>query len=61
MVSDEVGGYHGRAELGPLGEGGAVDVSVCMVCDWVSRAGRGGGSVGGGGGVVESVSPRPPL
>ncbi len=22
MVSDEVGGYHGRAEPGPLGEGG---------------------------------------
>jgi hypothetical protein len=38
MVSDEVGGYHGRAELGSLGEGRPGDVSACMVCDGVSEA-----------------------
>ncbi len=41
MVSDEVGGYYGRAEHGPLGEGGAVTavyVDACMVCEGVSGA-----------------------
>ena len=51
MVSDAVGGYHGRAELGPLVEWGQDERLV------------GGG--GGGGGederaVVGSSSPRPP-
>ena len=47
MVSDAVGGYHGRAELGPLVERGQ-DVRLV------------GGGEGGGGMIVRSDSPRPP-
>ena len=47
MVSDAVGGYHGRAELGPLVERGQ-DVRLV------------GGGRGGGRMIVRSDSPRPP-
>jgi hypothetical protein len=46
--------YHGRAELGPLGEGRPVDMSACMVCDGVIGARK--GAVG----VMQSDGPRPP-
>jgi hypothetical protein len=50
-VSDEVGGYHCPAKLGPLGEGGPGDMSACMGCCGVSET-RGGGL------VVQSDDPR---
>ncbi len=49
MISDEVGGYHGRAlaVLGPWGEGPWI-VSACVVCDGLVRRGGDGGWEGGG-------------
>jgi hypothetical protein len=41
MIADEVGGYHGRAELGLQAGGRPVDVSACMMCDGVSGAREG--------------------
>ncbi len=46
MISDGVGGYHGRAELGLLRGEGLGDVSACVVCGarvLVSVVGRVGG------------------
>ena len=57
MVSDDVGGYHGRAELGLLRGRGPGGERVCEV--WLV-GGLGGGWGEGGGGVVRPSSPRPP-
>jgi hypothetical protein len=49
MVSDGVGGYHGRAELGLLRRRDQGDVSACTVRSVVSKAwGWGGGEVASG-------------
>ena len=44
MVSDEVGGYHGRAGLGPLVESGQ-DSRVQLEGSGVKKVGAGGGIV----------------
>ena len=41
MVSDSVGGYHGRAELGLLRRGGPGGVSVCSVRKGPREGGKG--------------------
>jgi hypothetical protein len=57
MESDEVGGYHSRAGLGLLGEGGAGDLSACTVCGGASET---GGVGWGGGGSCAVRWPTPP-